>query len=106
MRRPTKMTAIAALLAAGPAMAQDLPGDPYRGERLASDVCSACHVIDPGEYGYSPAGAPSFQDLADNPELGPIALRVLLATPHREMPDLILDREETDNVVSYILSLK
>ncbi len=57
----------------------------------------------PEARGVSSAGAPAFQDVADNPA---ISLRVFLRTPHETMPDLILTAAETDNVIAYILSLK
>jgi hypothetical protein len=34
------------------------------------------------------------------------SLRVFLRTPHTRMPDFILSRAETDDVISYILSLR
>jgi hypothetical protein len=35
-----------------------------------------------------------------------MALYVILQTPHREMPDLILAQQEKDDVIAYILTLK
>jgi hypothetical protein len=34
------------------------------------------------------------------------SLTVFLRTPHDRMPDLSLTREETDDLIAYILSLK
>ena len=58
------------------------------------------------DRGVSSAGAPAFQDVADNPAIAAIGPRVFLRTPHETMPDLILAAAETGNVIAYILSLK
>lgn len=98
--------ALIALIAPALAVAQDLTGDPGRGGRLAVEVCAACHAVKAKDFNSRRVAAPAFQELADNPELNPINLRVLLQTPHREMPDLILNAEETDDVIAYILGLR
>jgi hypothetical protein len=35
-----------------------------------------------------------------------LSLRVYLQTPHATMPNIVLTPEETDDVISYILTLK
>jgi hypothetical protein len=35
-----------------------------------------------------------------------MSLRAFLLTPHARMPDIQLSREQTDDVVAYILSLR
>ena len=86
--------------------AEELLGDPTAGRRLAENVCSACHVIAPGQASTADVDAPAFSDLASKPRVTALSLRVFLQTPHERMPDLRLDPEETDNVIAYILSLK
>ncbi len=76
------------------------------GRRLAHTVCIACHYVETVDRGVSSAGAPAFQDMADNPAITAIGPRGFLRTPHETMPDLILAAAETDNVIAYILSLK
>lgn len=88
------------------AKAEELLGDPAAGRRLAEDVCSACHVIAPGHASTTEFEAPDFSDLAKDPRVTALSLRVFLQTPHQRMPDLHLDRDETDNVIAYILSLE
>ena len=51
-------------------------------------------------------GVPTFTAIASMPSTTPIALRVYLQTPHARMPDLHLSRDETDNLIAYILSLR
>jgi mono/diheme cytochrome c family protein len=86
--------------------AEELLGDPAAGRRLAEDVCSACHVIAPGHTSTTDVEAPAFPDLANTPRVTALSLRAFLQTPHERMPDLHLDRDETDNVIAYILSLE
>ncbi len=50
--------------------------------------------------------APAYTDLASTPRVTALSLRAFLETPHERMPDLHLDRDETDNVIAYILSLE
>ena len=97
---------LAALLGPVAAMAQGLPGDPRQGRALSLSVCADCHSIDKGAPDAEPGSAPSFQAIADNPTMTPLALRVFFATPHADMPDLILTRRETDDVIAYIVSLR
>jgi mono/diheme cytochrome c family protein len=86
--------------------ADELLGDPTAGRRLAENVCSACHIIALGETSTTESDAPAFHDLANTPRVTALSLRVFLQTPHERMPDLRLDRDETDNVIAYILSLE
>ena len=98
---------LAWMASAAPAPADNtLPGNPVEGRRFAGTVCIACHYVETEDRGVSSAGAPAFQDVADDPAITAISLRVFLRTPHETMPDLILTAAETDNVIAYILSLK
>ena len=96
-----------AILLVGPAvLAQTAPGDAKAGERLARDVCANCHFVEQGQQGIFLDGAPAFQDMANDPAITALALRVLLRTPHETMPNLVLSEIETDDIISYILNLK
>jgi len=106
MKRLARLALMSGVLTASSAFAQTLPGDPVMGRQLAQQVCSNCHFVNKGEYGLKVPGPPAFQELADNSEINSISLRILLQTPHRDMPDLILSPSEMDAVISYILTLK
>jgi mono/diheme cytochrome c family protein len=94
-------------LTAAPVLADDsLPGNPTEGQRFAREVCVACHYVEKDDRGVSSVGAPAFQDVADDPAITAISLRVFLRTPHETMPDLILTTAQTDHVIAYVLSLK
>ena len=94
------------LLAAVPALAQMSPGDPGGGRNFARQVCAVCHFVEAADLGLSWSGAPSFQEVADDPAVNEISLRVFLRTPHEDMPNFMLTPAEADDVISYILSLK
>jgi cytochrome c len=85
--------------------AQELTGDPEAGGRLAREVCAACHVVSDDQM-IDPGIGPWFIDVAQHPATTALSLRAFLQTPHANMPDLILTREETDDIIAYILTLK
>lgn len=97
--------AVLLLLASLPTAAQVPTGDAVAGAMLAERWCSGCHAI--GRAG-APAtdGAPTLQSVADRPSTTVMSLSVFLRTPHSRMPDLSLTREETDDVIAYILGLR
>ena len=94
------------LLAAGPAVAQDLPGDPVRGRAFADRWCIACHEVAPEVREPSGVEAPTFQQAADDPAVTEAALRAFFQTPHQNMPDVQPTPQEKDDLIAYILSLK
>ena len=97
------LAGLAGIAAAG---ARELPGDPALGRDLALEACVECHEIEPGERDANLPDPPSFQNLADDPAMTALALRVFLVTPHINMPGLILSDAEVDDVIAYIHSLK
>ena len=97
--------ALAGALLATAAGAQQ-EGDPAAGRRLAEAWCSGCHVIGPGVFGPVVDATPTFPSIARMPSTTGTSLRALLLTPHSRMPDLQMSREQTDDVVAYILSLR
>jgi mono/diheme cytochrome c family protein len=88
-----------------PAAAEDV-GDPVMGERLAQDVCVECHAVDPGDTLSLNFAAPPFQDIANQPEITPLALSVWFRSPHPNMPNFVLSPDENQNVIAYIMSLR
>lgn len=96
---------VLALLAAGPAMAQQVDAV-SQGRALALQLCSGCHFVEAGQRVPMAVGAPPFPQLANDPAVTEFHLRNFLRAPHPVMPMLILSPDETDSVVAYILSLK
>jgi len=106
MLKPSRLLLPAVLLGAIPALAQTYPGDPVAGANFSRKVCAVCHFVEAEDLGLSWSGAPAFQEVADDPAVTEISLRVFLRTPHEDMPDLMLTPAETDDIIAYILSLK
>jgi mono/diheme cytochrome c family protein len=92
------------MLLSGPAWAQD-HGDVRRGSVLALRVCIACHGVRPGENSNNPL-APPFAVIAETKGMSAIALNVALLSPHRAMPNIMLEPQERADVIAYILTLK
>ena len=80
--------------------------DARRGEMFAKRWCSQCHGITPNQS--SPKNnVPSFSELAGHRSIDENWLRAALrTTPHGAMPKFKLRRQDLDDVVSYILSLR
>ncbi|MBM3586281.1 MAG: cytochrome c [Alphaproteobacteria bacterium] len=99
---------IACILAAlpGMALAQMESGDPFAGQRLAAILCANCHRIAPAGPGPATDIAPSFAAIAALPSTTSRSLRAYLRTPHANMPDYRLSREELDDIVAYLLTVR
>jgi cytochrome c len=98
--------AVPVLLWAGTIMAQGLPGDPWAGGKLAREVCAICHIVSEDQLHDPGFGAPTFFEVAAHPSVTALSLRVFLRRPHANMPDLMLTPDETDDIISYILTLR
>ena len=99
------MLASPAVIPVHHANGQDM-GDAVEGHRLADRWCSSCHVVNPSEERGTSSGAPTFSAIAAMKSTTPLGLRVFLQTPHSRMPDLHLTRDEVDNLIAYIESLR
>lgn len=86
------------------------------GHNLATSVCFACHVISPDQV-MKPVmgpGIPSFQDIANRPEVTAEALVRSMksavwhdpALPAQKLPMSHLSDKERSQVAEYILSLR
>ena len=80
--------------------------DARRGEMFAERWCSQCHGITRNQS--SPKNkVPSFSELAVHRSIDDNWLRTALrTTPHGAMPKFELRRQDLDDVVLYILSLR
>ncbi|PZW39390.1 mono/diheme cytochrome c family protein [Humitalea rosea] len=87
-----------------PAAAQPV-GDGEAGRRLAETWCASCHAVTSGGRGTATDATPGFPTIAAMPSTTAMSLRVFLRTPHDLMPDLHLSRQQTDDLITYILSL-
>ena len=88
------------------AWGQDV-GDAIAGQELAARECSSCHIIGPDALGGNLLiGAPTCMEVADDPAVTELALRVFLQSPHDVMPALMLSEAEVDDLARYILNLR
>lgn len=104
--RPTFLVLAAVLAAPVPSAAEQMIGSPADGLDFARENCSECHVVESAQRTAIAHQAPSFLAVADEPKTTETSLRVFLQSPHINMPNFILTRDQTDDVVAYILSLE
>jgi mono/diheme cytochrome c family protein len=81
-------------------------GDARKGAVLAQSICAQCHAVGNGESRSPNAKAPTFASVAATRGMSEMALRVWLQSPHPTMPNIMLDADEKDDVIAYIISLK
>jgi mono/diheme cytochrome c family protein len=81
-------------------------GQPQRGQSLAERYCAECHAIQRGDARSPNLDAPAFAKIASTPGVTAIALTAALQTSHRTMPNIILQPEEMQHLIAYILSLR
>ena len=93
------------VLAAQGANAAQL-GSVSRGEAMALEICSDCHVVSDKQVRVDLVGLPSFREVANNPEKTEFWIRTFLRTPHFEMPNFVFTDDQLDHLVAYIGSLK
>ncbi|MGQ9369020.1 c-type cytochrome [Azospirillum sp. ST 5-10] len=96
----------AALAGGGALAAEDGPGSAATGRALAAELCADCHVVLPDQpVGDFPEGPDLIERMGD-PGVTEMALRSYLQTSHPVMPNIRLSREQTDDLVAYLLTLK
>jgi len=89
---------------ASTAQAQTI-GSQEHGHSLAQAQCAECHAIERGQDRSPNPAAPTFERLANISGMTSSALTVALRTSHRTMPNVIIDSNDTSDLVAYILSL-
>lgn len=93
----------AALARSNAALAQS--GERAAGRRLATELCGDCHKAYrpfPLLYRYPP----SFEDIAKLPSTTRLSLKVFLRSNHKQMPNFIVSKSDTDDIIDYIVNLK
>jgi cytochrome c len=93
-------------MSVGP-MAKDLPPpSPVKGHELALRLCAGCHLIDGSDTTTLPAGIPTFRGIANKSGQTGQHITDKLIKPHLPMPDVQLSREEIQNIISYLETLR
>src|SRR5215212_6228503 len=81
-------------------------GDPRLGLEVATEACSSCHAILRVEDRSRNPNVPPFAQIANVPGMTAMALQVALQSPHKTMPNLMLEPDELRNLIAYLLTLK
>jgi mono/diheme cytochrome c family protein len=79
-------------------------GAPETGRTLALQWCTACHVVD--FEGHGTDAAPALPALLNDDLRTSDEIRGWLAAPHPPMPDFDLTRQQIENIVAYLESLR
>jgi mono/diheme cytochrome c family protein len=101
-----KPAAVLILVAATTGAEAQERGDWGKGLSYARKVCAECHAVLSGETISPKAKAPTFKAIASTPGMTAIAMAAWFRTSHATMPNLIIDPEDMDDVIAYILSLR
>jgi mono/diheme cytochrome c family protein len=101
----TKLVAVLALLAAmPPAAAQQAAPDPAAGLELASQLCTACHIVGTERVGSDVA--PPFLAIARNPEITVTELHGWIGARHPRLPNLALSPQQAADINAYLDTLR
>ena len=92
---------LASLAACQPA---ETVGSPEKGKRVALQWCAECHLVSPDQGTIPDRGAPSFREIAKDPDKDLAYLRRFMAELHLPMPTFRLWPEEQGNVLAYIIT--
>jgi mono/diheme cytochrome c family protein len=108
VQKYTRMAGLAVVLAATEGLvpfgvsAQDVT----RGRDLAGRWCANCHVVERSPATAPADGLPTFPALANQTGQSPDHLRAAMNPQHSRMPDFALSKQQQDDLVAYILSLR
>jgi mono/diheme cytochrome c family protein len=84
--------------------------DPVAGKKYAQIECAGCHVITEKRGKRPPqreqGAAPHFATIAHDPAMTPEKIRETLKLPHGSMANLVVSEKDTENILSYIGSLR
>lgn len=92
--------ALAAIVSTGPGYA----AEPARGQKIAETWCVSCHTVSGGASARDTA--PPFDLIARNRRFDRDGLLQVLSDPHPPMPKIHLSRQQLDDVIAYIHSLR
>lgn len=96
-----------AVLAMTQGATAQVPPDPANGRKLATELCTNCHLVSREQTGPVLDGIPSFMAIAGWPGQDEAKIQnILLNPPHPVMPTPPLNERQRADVAAYILSLK
>lgn len=77
-----------------------------KGQRLVEAWCKECHSIDGSAVTAGKPNAPDLRKVAAMPSTTALSLRVFLNSTHTNMPNVIIQPSDADEIIHYILGLK
>jgi mono/diheme cytochrome c family protein len=86
------------------AVAQEI-GNVEAGGEYAIDHCARCHAVDANTMRSPNPQATPFAQIAVTPGMNARALKAWLTSVHKDMPDFIIEKNDIDDLIAYILSL-
>ena len=96
-------TGIAAL--ADWALAQAAEPSADRGRALAMRLCANCNLVD-GSGKSAPEGIGTFRGIANRPGQSADRIGNVLMLPHMPMPDVQITRDEIQDILAYLETLR
>jgi cytochrome c len=77
-----------------------------RGRELAVRLCSSCHVVSGAATPAVPEGIATFRGIANSPGQSAERISNVLILPHLPMPDNQLTRDEIQDILAYLETLR
>jgi cytochrome c len=111
MRKCTGSLVVMAVLVAGTSfqashvLAQTFEPSAPRGRELAVRLCANCHLVD-GAGKSAPEGVGTFRGIANRPGQSADRISNTLILPHMPMPDTQITREEIQDILAYLETLR
>ncbi len=106
MYRAILILPLLALLRLAPIVSVAAASDGGADAGFVQENCATCHAVGPSDHVSPREGAVPFADLAGNPAVTALALRVMLQTSHQTMPNLRLTPDQMSMVIGYVLGLR
>jgi cytochrome c len=98
-------TSVALMVTTAPHAFAQTAGEASRGASYAEKNCARCHGVGPADASSVP-GLAAFRVIANTPGMTGTAIAVWLRTPHKDMPNLVIEAEDRADLIAYILSLR
>jgi mono/diheme cytochrome c family protein len=97
------LSMLALLAMSRSAAAQEATGDPAAGQKLAAQLCTACHIVGTERVGSDVA--PPFPVIARDPDMTLTELHAWIGPAHPMLPNLALTPKQIADVNAYLDTL-
>jgi len=95
----------ASLLQAGESTLEYLPSA-TAGKELSQKLCVNCHIVASSAGQIASDGVPTFSEIANRPNQTAQRVRQKLLKPSHLMPEILLTRDEMDDIIAYLDQLR